>query len=246
MPKQRKVYIVTGAFMGAVTRMFTRHGYMITTMIEDADLIQFTGGSDIDPSLYNQHPHQRTYSSPQKDKQEVELYKMGLAMGIPMAGICRGGQLLNVLNGGTMYQDVDAHGVPHSALIMGNNIPVWVTSMHHQMMNPNYEPEAECHILMTADEANHKEYMSSLSNHDGKYLVKERSMVPNTDIEAVYYGQTNCLCYQPHPEMDKENGDCERVYFQFIDDYLFADDDESGNTVGVDDIAAMELADCCA
>jgi putative glutamine amidotransferase len=69
------------------------------------DGLVLTGGGDIDPAAYRAEPHPLTNRvSQQRDQAELELLAAGLAGGLPVLGICRGLQILNVACGGTLHQ----------------------------------------------------------------------------------------------------------------------------------------------
>lgn len=204
--------------------MYVAQDWTIVDSLIEADLVQFTGGEDVSPHLYGEYVHPTTGYSTQRDTYEAELYRLALSMGIPMAGICRGGQFLNVMNGGKLYQDVDEHAIygTHTAYLVGGLVPVQVSSTHHQMMRPNLSPQAECHILLTAKLAHRKAHMSDLGGTT-KYPIEAFSHVPEgDDIEALYYASTNCLCFQPHPEfVGPDYRDMTALYFNLIEQYLF-------------------------
>lgn len=219
----RKVLVLAGAGYGQVQAMFLAAGWDIANDLDDADLVQFTGGEDVNPALYGEHAHKSTDFNEHRDSMEAALYEKALMLGIPMAGICRGGQFLNVMNGGRLWQDVDRHAIYglHDAYIYGGVMKVGVSSTHHQMMRPNYEDDT-CQVLMTAGLSEVREAMFDL---DQAPLTVVQQAVPSRkeDIESVYYGSTNCLCYQPHPEFAGPLYDeCRDVYFSFIENYLFA------------------------
>lgn len=66
-----------------------------------------SGGGDIDPSFFGQEPHPLTgWISPRRDAFELELARLALKTGIPVLGICRGLQILNVAAGGDICQDI--------------------------------------------------------------------------------------------------------------------------------------------
>jgi putative glutamine amidotransferase len=68
-----------------------------------------TGGADIDPARYGK-PNQGSVSiEPDRDALELEAYTAAAARGIPILGICRGFQAINVFRGGTLLQHVDGH-----------------------------------------------------------------------------------------------------------------------------------------
>jgi putative glutamine amidotransferase len=76
------------------------------------DGLVIAGGADVDPDRYSQQTHPRTAGlRPDRDAAEFALVRAALAAGLPMIGVCRGMQVLNVVLGGTLNQHVpDATG----------------------------------------------------------------------------------------------------------------------------------------
>lgn len=71
------------------------------------DGILFAGGNDISPGLYGEQPSEYTIDfSEKRDTVEIELLKWTLRDKKPMLGICRGAQLWNVIEGGSLYQHI--------------------------------------------------------------------------------------------------------------------------------------------
>jgi putative glutamine amidotransferase len=72
------------------------------------DGILFSGGPDVDPARYGDtYVHPNTYGiDPDRDQFEIDLFDAALRQGIPVFGICRGIQVMNVALGGTLIQDV--------------------------------------------------------------------------------------------------------------------------------------------
>lgn len=80
----------------------------IDMYINSVDAIIFSGGEDVSPLSYGENPiKQVTYTSPARDEHEILLFKKAMQKNIPILGICRGIQIINVANGGTLYQDVN-------------------------------------------------------------------------------------------------------------------------------------------
>jgi putative glutamine amidotransferase len=69
------------------------------------DGLMLAGGSDIDPAAYGAHAHPQTRGSrPERDRFELGLSHAALEREMPVLGICRGMELLNVACGGTLEQ----------------------------------------------------------------------------------------------------------------------------------------------
>ncbi|GAA3781402.1 gamma-glutamyl-gamma-aminobutyrate hydrolase family protein [Streptomyces phyllanthi] len=74
------------------------------------DGLVIAGGPDVDPARYGAERSPRTGPpTPERDAWELALIRAALAAGIPLLGICRGMQLLNVALGGTLVQHLDGH-----------------------------------------------------------------------------------------------------------------------------------------
>lgn len=74
------------------------------------DGLVVAGGPDVDPVRYGAERDPRTGPpAPDRDVWELALIDAALAAGVPLLGICRGMQLLNVALGGTLVQHLDGH-----------------------------------------------------------------------------------------------------------------------------------------
>jgi putative glutamine amidotransferase len=75
--------------------------------LDVCDGILLGGGRDIDPRLYGQEPTELlNVTEPRRDAFELELVEKALDRGLPILGMCRGIQILNVALGGTLVQDL--------------------------------------------------------------------------------------------------------------------------------------------
>ncbi len=87
------------------------------SVMETLDGIVFTGGEDITPGWYGEEVLNETVESNiVRDRSDSLLARAALAAGKPILGICRGAQLINVVLGGSLYQDLPTQrnrGVVH-------------------------------------------------------------------------------------------------------------------------------------
>ena len=105
----KKKILIPGPKNSSVEDLITRFGYSIVTD-ERPDCLVLTGGGDVNPRLYYEKPHAAN-SAPniERDHTELSAILAARAHGIPVAGICRGMQLIHVSVGGRLEQHVEGH-----------------------------------------------------------------------------------------------------------------------------------------
>lgn len=178
----------------SVQELFSHEGFEVlynesSVAKNGVDLICFTGGEDVSPTYYNEERHHKTHCHPTRDVREMLTYERFLDT--PKVGICRGGQLLNVLSGGKLFQDVDGHRRHHKVIdLLFTKKELLVPSGHHQMMIP---PEGSA-VLAVAFESTVCLSCAKPPHPKLKY-----------DPEVVWIPKTSSLCYQSHPEWRLED-----------------------------------------
>jgi gamma-glutamyl-gamma-aminobutyrate hydrolase PuuD len=197
----KMVHIVGGDL--SIARMYMGRGWSLTQSPYEADLIQFTGGEDVDPALYGEEKHATTGSNPRRDAWESSIFH-SLKDEKFIVGICRGAQFTNVMCGGRMWQDVDRHAIwgTHRATLEDGS--EWeVTSTHHQMMRPSEDAV----VLLTASLSSYRDTATERNTDEG-FL----------DIESVLY--PGVLCFQPHPEYVERDHPCQDLFFKLLEENM--------------------------
>lgn len=136
-----KIGVATYSFKQSVERLFQQETEIVdSSKIGKYDLIIFSGGADINPNLYGQ-ANTHSYINPSRDKIEVEIFIRSRAAGIPLFGICRGHQFLNVMKGGELIQDLRTYKKDHEGYhsleiiepdSLVGEVYTEVNSLHHQ------------------------------------------------------------------------------------------------------------------
>lgn len=172
--------------------------------LEDADIVLFTGGEDIDPSFYGEKKHRTTYSNISRDKIEKEIFEKVDPKKQICLGICRGSQFLCVMNGGKLIQNVTGHAMSETHLITNGRTSIDITSTHHQMQYPFNLPDKDYTLL----------YWTK-GRRSLKYEMNPITCLSDIPFESeivLYHKTTNpvCLAIQGHPEMmSKSSGTIE-------------------------------------
>ncbi|MDR7084493.1 putative glutamine amidotransferase [Arthrobacter ginsengisoli] len=94
--------------------------------LEALDGVVLPGGGDLDPRSYGELPGEACYDvSPAQDELDLAVARWSIDAGLPVLGVCRGHQLLNVLYGGTLIQDMDPGTVAHREPAPVNGAGPW-------------------------------------------------------------------------------------------------------------------------
>jgi putative glutamine amidotransferase len=125
------------------------------TALATMDGLLLPGGADLDPALYGEQRHPAVAVEKARDDLELAAWTAARERGVPILGVCRGFQAINVFSGGTLMQHLEGHdsptNAPHAhplhldpgsrlAAILGESDPLLsteVNSYHHQAVRPD-------------------------------------------------------------------------------------------------------------
>ena len=106
-------YVAGVAQAGGVPVVLPPFAEAAEEMVRGIDGLLLSGGSDLDPKFYGEDAlPELDVTLPERDEFEMALLGHALKRGIPVFGICRGLQVLNVAFGGTLYQDLPSQVNP--------------------------------------------------------------------------------------------------------------------------------------
>lgn len=151
------------------------------------DGIVLTGGADIEPARYGDdaRPGTSLAAEPARDAYEVAVATAAMGHDLPLLGICRGLQLVNVIAGGTLHQDVPAHARyddPYGAV--------------HEV---EFEPRSALHDLYGDRRAVNSLHHQSVDRLG--YGQRATARAPDGTIEGMESDDGRIVCVQWHPEV---------------------------------------------
>jgi putative glutamine amidotransferase len=167
---------------------------IVERVLDGLDGLIITGGRDVDPASYGQRPHPATdepdAANRERDALEFALVDGAIRRGMPLLGICRGAQVINVALGGTLHQ----------------HLPDVIGHTHHQQGNAVFSTSAVRTVpgtrlaALIGDSSDAQCYHHQAIDRLGEGLIVSAQ---DTDgvIEAVEIPGANfVLAVQWHPE----------------------------------------------
>ena len=163
-------------------------------LLSQCDGVLLTGGNDIDPTLYGETVLNDTVEIAwERDRDETRLLKLATARNLPIFGICRGIQIMNVYFGGTLYQDIPAQ---------------METQVAHRMEKPYHRTCHDC--LVQSGTAMHELFGQDVVAVNSHHHQAIKDVAPGFEImgrsedgivEAIADPNRNfCWGVQWHPE----------------------------------------------
>ncbi len=142
-----KILLPTGDFRNYIKALEALRVTIVRDDPTDCAGLLLPGGGDVDPALYGQENAGSVGIDGERDAREKALFEYFLAQRRPILGVCRGTQLINVLLGGTLHQDIPGHRDEHNdnflhgsraedpllVSLYGERFPI--NSTHHQAID---------------------------------------------------------------------------------------------------------------
>lgn len=171
-------------------RFWREEGFTLTGNLFSADLLCLEGGADVTPAIYG-HENTASACNPSKDYTSFGLIHLAHNhLNIPVVGVCRGSQVMNVYHGGVMKQHIDGHaGYPHMVEWKGKNYTC--TSAHHQESVPCFR-------------------------HPEEDILR----APDGVVEAMIYRESRMMGFQPHPEYTGVGHSCRQLFFLLLSEIV--------------------------
>jgi len=183
-------------------------------VLDTVDGVLLTGGLDVDPALYDEAPHPTTETAPERDRFEIPLSREAVKRDVPLLAICRGVQVLNVAEGGTLVQDIPSAvttDLRHSINEPKNEIAHDVMIAPDTRLSDVLVPGLEARPTVAVNSRHHQ----AVGRVAPQFVVSAAS----TDgvVEAIEKpGATFCLGVQWHPENFWRTGEFNGLFDAFV------------------------------
>lgn len=166
----------------------------VEQLLDLLDGILFSGGGDLDPTLYDAENRGSEDIDRDRDELELRLARSAAQLGKPVLGICRGQQVINVALEGGLIQDIDGHrqqapreSVTHVvhvepgsrlSTVVGDHLEV--NTFHHQVVDPERIGRG---LRVSAFSADGRRVIEAVESDDGRIQAVQWHPEELTDRE---------------------------------------------------------------
>ena len=185
----------------------------LETYYNMVDGFLFAGGQDIHPLHYGEEPHRNLDQvDPLRDITELDLCRRALKDDLPIFGICRGQQMLNVAAGGTLYQDIHSQAGEDRIRHFQDFTQEWPS--HSILVEEGSFLRRVTPTSKVVINSYHHQAVKELAND-----FKVTARAPDGTIEAIQSnGHTYVMAVQWHPELMIDRKDFNFALFgMFVD-----------------------------
>jgi putative glutamine amidotransferase len=181
-------------------------------VLQKLDGILFSGGGDVQPEKYGSKPN-RLVKNVDLDRDRIEIYLFGQARleKLPFLGICRGIQVINVAEGGSLYEDIQ---VQHPGALPHQSPDGW--PRNHLAHSVKITPDSQLIRILGHDEIE----VNSLHHQAIRLLApgfKQSAVAPDGIIEAIeLFNYPYGISVQWHPEWMQDHSEMRKLFLSFI------------------------------
>lgn len=188
-------------------------GDQIERMLPRLDGILFSGGGDIDPSVFGAETTPKVKSvDPDRDRVEMQLLRTAHSEGLPFLGICRGFQVINVALGGTLYTHVEDQ---HPQALKHDFYPDWPRNHTPHPVRVETGSQLATILGTTNPEVNSLHHQGIRNLAPG---LKATTYAPDQLIEAFELPEHPFgLAVQWHPEWLQEHSSMRALFRSFTE-----------------------------
>lgn len=211
---QRNNYMDCIEAAGGIAVCLSLHGgsSAIDSLVDRFDGFLFSGGDDIHPGAYGEDMLEECKVDTCRDALEIPLMAAVLAKKKPVFGICRGLQVMNIVLGGNLYQDIPSQ-LPESNILHNQEEPF--TKTVHQV---NILPNTPLTSILGSDRID----INSMHHQSIRALaesLRPTAMADDNIIEGVYLpDHPFAVAVQWHPEwLGMEDPASAKLFVAFID-----------------------------
>lgn len=174
---------------------------LIDQTVAMLDGLLMSGGEDINPAYYGEEKAEKCETiNDARDTYELLLLKKAMDRNVPVMGICRGMQLINVAMGGTLYQDLPSE---KPSEITHRQMENFLQPAHDVMLEPDTEVARIFGQMKFGVNSRHHQAVKTLAP-GLKITAWSSDSIPEA-IEA--YPAKNVMAVQWHPELNAAAGD---------------------------------------
>jgi putative glutamine amidotransferase len=186
----------------------------LRAIYERLDAVLLPGGPDLDPSYYGEDRHPTTNVDPARDAIEIPLARWAYEDDLPMFGICRGHQVINVALGGTLVQDLPSQW--QQAPVLTHDLPneqPRSTRLHDIQIQANSRLASIIGDLRIDVNSLHHQAVQHASPH-----MRVVAHAPDGVVEATEVPDRRfMLTVQWHPEDLQDNEAMQRLFRAFVE-----------------------------